>query len=350
MAGKRHHILPKFLLKGFASKTIREGFLTWVYRREGNVFEASIADVAVERYFYGKQGGSNIDAEITNLEVGYALLLDELRNKGNGYQIMDSRMAEFIGHLSSRTKHIRDSLADSSEFLVSTLFDFLADEHNFRAWILEYYKRHPEIIKKGLDDAMKKMQIPRHQRLVFRQRVMSLLRPERLVAQMDEKISEYSFIFGALGPILLQKIPAMVKDGHIKALAKSLIAEPRLENYRSLNWFICDSKEPLVLGDVGCLFQVAGSKKFKSLNDKEDELVSVYLPISSKKLVVGAPSRLMPSVVSAIVNENSVRTSREFFVGETSERLDLLDILGTESAILSEEEIKQILMEVIHEG
>lgn len=349
MAGKRHHILPRFLLKGFASNIVRDTVLTWVYRREGKVFEASTADVAVEKDFYGKEGGPSVDDEITEIEPDFASLLDELRRTSNGYEIRDSRIAEFVGHLSSRTKHIRDSLVDSSEFLIATLFEYLADQNNFRAWILEYYKRHPEVIKQEVDKAVEKMQLPRHQRMPFRQRLLTQVRPERLVSKMDKQISEYSFMFSAVGPILLQRIPGMVKDGHIKTLAKSLIAEPRLENYRLLNWFVCECVEPLVLGDVGCLFEVAGAKKFKSLDDKEDELRAVYLPISSTKLVVGSPSRSIPRVDCTVINENSAKCSRDYFVCQSSEMLVLLPLLGTESEVLSREEIKQLVMEVILE-
>jgi len=55
------------------------------------------------------------------------------------------------------------------------------------------------------------------------------LRPERIVAAMDKDQSKYEFMFTALGPILLEKIPTIAREGHIKALAKSLIPEPRSE-------------------------------------------------------------------------------------------------------------------------
>lgn len=64
MAGIRHHILPKFLLKGFASKVDGQEVFTWVYRKEGKVFEANTLNVSVEKHFYGKTGELNVDDEI----------------------------------------------------------------------------------------------------------------------------------------------------------------------------------------------------------------------------------------------------------------------------------------------
>jgi hypothetical protein len=45
MAGSKHHILPRFLLKGFASRIIpraekQDDVFVWVYRKEGKTFEA----------------------------------------------------------------------------------------------------------------------------------------------------------------------------------------------------------------------------------------------------------------------------------------------------------------------
>lgn len=352
MAGIRHHILPRFLLKGFASKVVGQEVFTWVYRKEGKIFEANIVNVGVEKHFYGKEGELNVDDEITDVERGFAILLDELRRKDNAYQLLDPKIADFVGHLSGRTKHLRDSLIDTTGVLTNTLTGYLADQNNFRSWILEYYKRHPEVLKKALDDALGKMQLTRHQRLLLKQRMLMALRPELVVAQMDKDISQYALMFSVLGPMLLEKLPTIAKEGHIKALAKGLVPEPRVEDYRKLNWFVCKSDEPLILGDVGCLFEVAGKKKFISLSGKEDDLKNIYLPISSDTLMVGTASTAMPQIDFKVMNENAVKISREFFVCRESspEMQKLLTILSAEAEIFSNDEIEQLVRDVILEG
>jgi len=75
----RQHILPRFLLKGFASRFQRGEIFTWIYRRGGKIVETNIKKVGVEKYFYGKEGELSADAKITDLEQEYARLLDELR-------------------------------------------------------------------------------------------------------------------------------------------------------------------------------------------------------------------------------------------------------------------------------
>lgn len=352
MAGVRHHVLPRFLLKGFASKATSREVFTWVYRKGGKAFEANIVNVGVEKHFYGKEGELNVDDEITDVERGFAILLDELRRKDSGYKIPSPELADFVGHLSSRTKHLRDSLIGSTGVLTNTLTEYLADQNNFRSWILEYYKRHPEVMKKALDDALGKIQLTRHQRLLLKQRLLMMLSPELVVAHMDKDISQYAFMFSVLGPMLLEKLPTIAKEGHIKALAKSLIPEPRVEDYRKLNWFVCKSNEPLILGDVGCLFEVESKKRFVSLTGKKDDLKSIYLPISSDILIFGTTSTTMPEVNFKVVNENSAKISRDFFVCReySTEMQKLQTVLGTEAEILSKDEIEQLIREVIHEG
>ena len=234
----------------------------------------------------------------------------------------------------------------------NTLTDYLADQNRFRSWILEYYKRHPEVMKKALDDVLMKMQLPRHQRLILKQRMLKLLRPEIVVAQMEKDISQYALMFSVLGPMLLEKLPTMTKEEHIKTLAKSLIPEPRVEDYRRLNWFVCKSDEPLILGDVGCLFEVAGKKRFISLSGKEDDLKNIYMPISSDTLVVGTSSATMPQVDFTSINENSAKISREFFICREASRetQKLQTILGAEAEIFGNDEIEQLVREVIHES
>src|SRR2546421_3400407 len=109
MAGKRQHVLPRFLLKGFASRTVGEKVFAWVYRKHGSPFETVIENISVEKHFYGKDGEITADDTITDLESGYAYLIDTLRQQRHGYEIPDSTVSEFVTHLAIRTHHLRES-------------------------------------------------------------------------------------------------------------------------------------------------------------------------------------------------------------------------------------------------
>ena len=126
MAGTIQHILPKFLLKGFASRIQKKEVLTWVYRKDKPPFETNIKNIGAERNFYGKEGKLSVDPEITDFEGKYAPLLDELRAIRKNQEIYDPRIANFITHLAIRTKHIREFFRESSEFIIERMSDFFS--------------------------------------------------------------------------------------------------------------------------------------------------------------------------------------------------------------------------------
>jgi len=102
---------------------------------------------------------------------------------------------------------------------------------------------------------------------------------------------------------------------------------------------------------MGCLFEVREPKKFKSLNDKEDEIVAAYVPISSDTMILGTNSSGMSQIDFREINKTFAKCSREFFVcREFSENIRiLLPSIGVEAEIISQEELKQLVNEMILE-
>lgn len=185
MAGIRHHILPRFLLKGFASQINGTKVFTWVYRKNSRAFEASTKDVSVEKYFYGKDGEANVDPEITELEIEFADLLTELREYSSKEEITDPRVAEFITHLCIRTKHLRDSLRESTEVLLESLEEYLSDFKNLERLILH----DPQIMVNAFEAKNKDYQIPQHQKDM----IMTLL-TSMASTLLDQRKLEFQFL------------------------------------------------------------------------------------------------------------------------------------------------------------
>ena len=170
--------------------------------------------------------------------------------------------------------------------------------------------------------------------------------------QMGGDIQQYALMFSMLAPMLIQKLPALVKDGHIQALAKSLVAEPRAEKYRQLKWYVCKSRTPLILGDVGCLFDIVGETRLRSLGGTNENIGTAYVPIASDCLLVGIDADGFPELNFSTINEYFASYSRDFFVCRelSEEKLELLQILGTNAQIFSESELQLMIKEVIAES
>lgn len=109
MAGSKNHILPKFLLKGFASRfeVKKDKAFSWWFRRDHEPRETNIDKINVERHFYGEDDKINVDPAITILELGFSTLVSELRETDEQTDISDTGIAEFVAHLTSRTRHLR---------------------------------------------------------------------------------------------------------------------------------------------------------------------------------------------------------------------------------------------------
>jgi hypothetical protein len=355
MAGSRHHILPRFLLKGFASKVIpranrQDDVFVWVYRKEGKAFESKTTNVGFETHFYGKEGELNVDDEITAIESEFAILLDQLRKQDDGYKVSDYKLLEFITHLTVRTKHLRDTIIDTSSFLFDNLFGYFSDYRNWKAYCLEYFKRHPEVIKDQLEKVLQNIQASAYKKAMMRQRVKRM--PiERIVELMDNDQPEYELLFQFLRVKFTEDLQDIVKQAHIKSLLKNLVSEPRVEHYRQLHWYLHRSSEPLILGDVGCLFELEGQNRFKSLGGTEDVIKNVYLPISSDCMVIGTSLSKAPQIDFTAINEAAAKCSRDYFVCSTSspDMVRLASMLGKEAQMITQEEMEHAITELITE-
>jgi hypothetical protein len=343
MAGPRQHILPRFLLKEFASRIDGDKIFTWVYWRNGKVLEVSIKDVSVEKYFYGKGAEISVDAEITALEDKFAIFLHELRRWPDRTEVTDPKIVDFITHLCLRTKHLRDSFRYPSEFLIDRMREYLSDENNIKALLL----KDPKIMEDALNEAIKGNQLPPSLQKKFKP-----LLPFMASTFLKKNKNIIQFFTQLFFTQLKNSLPSMLKQAHIKALEEGLVPEQRAEKYRSLKWFVSRSQNDLILGDVGCLFDIKGASRYKSLTFADDEVRNIFLPISSNHLLIGTPLHFLPAVDFEAINEAFATYSRDYFVSaESSPKMaSLASRIGQEADMISNEELEQILKKTFTKG
>lgn len=329
MAGVRHHILPRFLLKGFASPVDGAKTFTWVYWKDREPREVSIRDIAVEEHFYGRKGDVNADPVITDQEGELAVLVDNLRTRPDGTEIVDPAVASLVVHLSIRTKHLRDSLLESADALIPYLDLYLSDPLNIENLAIQGLLRPDAPCSRN-----------RRLRRVAVRKAPNFVRRHKAELHLAGR-----------NLILLVKaaLPQAIRNGHIKALLSAPIPEPRAEQYRSLHWFVCQSPVPLILGDVCCLFGVSGSERYKSLTDKEDRVEMVSLPLLSDRMLAGTPRPTLPKLDFEALTEAHAIYSRDFFVcSAPSDRMRSLALrLGEGEALFTKEEMTLLLSELL---
>lgn len=356
MAGTNHHILPKFLLNGFACRTEKKGKKTqafvWWYRNGFDPRETNTDKINVEQHFYGTDDKLNVDPAITELEGGFSKVIVSLRDTPELTDISSSGIIEFIAHLTSRTRHLRESIVDSTDVLFTEMESYYADETNGRAFIRDHFQRHPEILREKVNEVIASLPGSRKERRFVGNRLKRLSN-STLVNKIEQDFPEF-FTTQVHEQLLAfkQVLPTLAKEGHIKIMAKSLIPVPKVEAYRNLKWTVRDSPIPLILGDVGCLFVVDGYDKWISLDGPNETIRHAYLPISPSKLVIGTLDDFDEKNDFATINLNQARRSREFFIADSYSK-DLLELnqsLATDTRILSDEEIQTIIREAANDS
>jgi hypothetical protein len=342
MSGKKQHILPKFLLKGFANRIEGDSFYILVHRKDGKVFESNINNICAERYFYGKGSDLNADTDITEREGEYASLLNYLISIESETELHDSRVPEFITHMLVRTKHLRDSLRTSSEFLVDNLSEYLSNFENQKRLMLRNITSLQSQIESTLGT---------HNVTPFQREFLRVLLPRFVPFIMSQHKREIQIMCDLFFSHIKNNLPKFLKDAHIKALLKGNAPDLRVQRYQSLKWYICKVDNPVILGDLGVLIETEGDNRFISLDFQNDKIICVYLPICRNRLLVGTSLPKPPVLNSKDLNEVISKKSREFFVSaiSSSEHKCLLPHIGKESDMVSQEEMEKIFDEIITE-
>ena len=335
MAGKRQHTIPRFLQKGFASRSEGDGVFVWVYRKDATGDEINTKNVGVERFFYGKPGEVSVDDEITDLESEYSPLLDELRSKSG--QVSDSRLPGLIAHLCTRTRYLRKSFADTTDLLLEQIHERLRDERVIRRLFAKPIYR--ERLIEGL--------VARGATSEQASDAMELLGP-RLPQLLEPAIPDMVSTVDSMMDFAKSKFPDAIREAHIKALSKNPSARGRSDTYADFSWFILGAESPLILGDSLCLFETGGNRRFKPLDDKGDDVQRVFLPISATRMLIGTPFRKRPKLDSLRINEAVAKCSAEFFISSTQRRLEssLVRSIGRRAGILTDEEVDKLVDEI----
>ena len=123
-----------------------------------------------------------------------------------------------------------------------------------------------------------------------------------------------------------------------------------LQIINNFHWRISfNENQNFILGDVGPIGRFKPDYTYKPLIFYEKDLVQVLLPISSNHLLIGEhPCSFcrIPTVKS--LNEASASLRRAFIISKekTEKELRFASLIGSQSAIVSEDDIKQLEIDI----
>jgi Protein of unknown function (DUF4238) len=279
MAGRRHHTIPQFMLRAFESSKHGKESRVWLYRRDYGPIELNITKIGVEKDFYGKE----LDERITELEGGFASLVDDLRARTG--RVDKPEIADLVAHLTLRTRALRQSAIDLARKMTELIRDHLS---------------HPDVIKAAVHRRMPRSEILTRLRDELAKAGMSRIEIERRILAAGPKVIamwEQNLDDGiqTLRPVanramseIANGLPASMRLSFIDALSRGLEDNPRIKAYRELAWYVIPTAEFLILGDSVCVFEVEGERPFKPWDDETTLTKRVFMPLCPGRLLLGS--------------------------------------------------------------
>jgi hypothetical protein len=314
-----------------------------VYRKGARPFNANITNVGVEAFFYTHGDDTLADDLITDAEGAFSNLVRRLRGT-IPTALSDPQLPQLIAHLEVRTRHLRQSFLRAGDYLVSRLLDFVADERSFMDYFERTLRNDPSILRKSFSDHLAKCGLPETM-LEPMLKLGGPLLPAILapLGPMLPKLAE------ELRSVLPKIFNEAAKSGHIRALKQAVSPEVRTEWYKDLTYSLVDADDHLILGDSAVLFHIEGTKPYKAFLEKQDILDAVFLPLSPRRVLVGA--RESVSAPPPDLRQVIARCALEYFIAdENCEANDpLQERIGEDASLLTEAELEEIISGIMNE-
>lgn len=341
MSGRRHHFIPQFLQRGFASNKTNKGFYTWMYRKdELNPSNPNIKNVGIQVDFYSEDNESTLDDLITDAENEYAPYVEELRGNDGTKEIDRKKAALLIAHLEGRTKSLRDSFRNAGTLLLGKVTEYLKDDRNCEKFVKIRVDAEADSI---IEERLKEAKIPKTLIPLYKPKCMSMIKEK-----IPEMTADMAFTMRQLSQNMGPLLEKSAKSGQIKALISNHSPPIKASAYEKLDYQVISTGGLVMpLGDSAVIFHIEGEPAFKPYYEVDRKLLAVLLPISSNQLLVGATNNYeinLDVIKLAIATCSSI-----YFISnqQSSENDDLAKHISETAAMISEAEIQDILSSLV---
>ena len=358
MSGQRHHIIPRFLIKGFSTpqesgkgfsqpskktKKKNEQFYTVVHENK-KIYRNNINNVFVEKLFYGEKEEANCDDKITEQEKTYSRVINQLRNESKSIPIKEPIIPEFVCHLAMRSRTLRQFSTKVADFAIETIGETFSNHQNLINLMESEIKDRPNFLT---EEFQKKF--GREMTTEERQSANSVLsqNPNLIGNAINEASLKCKEILLATLEEVSDNLEGEVKTAHNRSLLNTTFQNSKLQE---LNWYlVVENKGYFILGDTPVICQRGTDKKYRPFPCNLEPLWAVYLPISSHHLIVATQETVRPIIDPTTLNKAIIQFSSSCFIAEREE--EWLDIsrseIGKYHRYIEEMELNQILSEAL---
>jgi Protein of unknown function (DUF4238) len=295
---RRQHFLPRFLLKGFASRSRGGSYFTYLFQKGRAPHETNTINVAVVGDFYGREAdGGGVEAGLGESERLHATVLDRVRKEG---LVDEDRLVlgEFIRLLLVRTRHMRDSATDwaaQMSRIVGRLLQTPQAQENLKR----------EIGERALRDERFWTSVSTPGLSLSKQQMEYLVDLAMAQSNLPSILQQYS------EALPMMDVQGAVTAGQIGGLRRAIAERPVPPD--DVVWSVMKT-EPhvLILGDLAVIARTGNGYCHPMQPDAG--LQAMLIPISHQHLLVGALEPKMGVVDPEEVNLASAQLSRDFFL------------------------------------
>jgi hypothetical protein len=285
MKKRRHHYLPRFLLKQFRETGGENADVVWLFRAGGIVARVSVANVGLETDFYGE---GDLEDALATREAALGRFVDE-SVKSTGTVPVDAGMAAQLCYVQSvRTRYIRLLMVQLGHWARVELHNRFATNDLIAAGIREHVRENAQSFReKLLRQISNGGMVPTPWRRPLAEAAYNLLAEvtgEQLATLPEQVSSQLQAFLHSLGT----QMETLVAGAQVKALQR-VLSEPgrRLSSLQNLAWTVVPSGgTQLVLGDVGPLAMNVTQSGLRPLAVVREPAL-VAMPLSPNHLLVG---------------------------------------------------------------
>ncbi len=350
MSGSKQHFIPQSLLKGFGVKRGKSTFVV-AYTYDRGIFTPATDGIAAERHFYSElrvQGGEEtLDDRITYYETPLATVLTELRSLGDGEEADSRKAAEFVTHIAVRNDNLRKAVTSAGTALVEGVADHFGDKESARKLLGldgdEIQGPFAEQLTEAFDQYRPLIAMMGMNEAVFRQWAFSTAK-----ANFDKYHAETRGQLNEALAAMVQSIPGVAADAQRKSLGETLAPAQRVEHMTAFNWRIVHVAG-LILPDCVAMAYDPDGLASPLMLASLDTLASIFVPLSSERLLIGSRTRAVP--LPADINKAFASCSWDFFVArERTPELEVLrDTLRSRTATHLEDLVNGAISDAIDE-
>lgn len=339
MSGRKHHHVPQFLQRRFG-QTGRKSTKVFVYKKDGRVFPTSTENYGAERDFYAEGDDFFVDDLITDYEEDIQPFLGRLI-EGDPLALSDSRtISEIISHLEMRSAFLRSQMIEVSGVLAEFLQRTFADRASVKKMLTACFFENPEMLRDAITQN-------------FGSDGVSVALEEFVTSQIGTLIeNNMQPLLDSLTDTLFNAqslFAGSIKPAHLKALRSHPADVARRETYEGFIYKLQKLHDcSLVLPDTMVAFST--KSRLTPFTQKNDEVIEIFLPLSSNKLLVGCKKTPIQRTGPEM---NSILASTSFasFIApdDNPQLRKLAKKIGRNAVLLPETDARRMFREVVAE-